>query len=441
MLMKGKASALMLMIVLSFSIVSVSFVHFAEANPPPDLYPTPLPIAHLYIKSDFTLTGNILNCTLEVQSDNVVIDGAGYALEGHWGYNGITLIGRSNGTIKNLKIQGFDFGISISGNSNHITIAGNTLIGTPIQIDDSSNSTIIGNTLIGCGIEIDDSSKNTIIDNNMDSSTVEIYRSNNNRVLNNYFHGDVLGSFVYLGTANCNIISTNVVTSVVSSLDRGIYLSNCLENIIIANNITGSRVGIEIAGSLSNNITGNFLYNNSDGFFIRNYMYNDSDGVRSRSGEPKIILLSEFTNKSLKVNIFSQNDVCGNKKSVRASWQIYYPVSEDLLTDWHKMPISLFGNYWSDYNGTDSNGDGVGDKPYYTTDPFYVDSHPLMVPTYIRNITITTPKIQTIDELQNEELENSTFRMMLNNFIFYGVIILIATGLILLIHYFQKRKR
>ena len=55
-LMKRKASALILMIMLSFSIMSISFVHFTEANGmPAEKMPS---INHVYVKSDFTLTGN-----------------------------------------------------------------------------------------------------------------------------------------------------------------------------------------------------------------------------------------------------------------------------------------------------------------------------------------------------------------------------------------------
>jgi len=35
------------------------------------------------------------------------------------------------------------------------------------------------------------------------------------------------------------------------------------------------------------------------------------------------------------------------------------------------------GNYWSDYNGTDSNGDGIGDTPYII-DANNQDNYPLM---------------------------------------------------------------
>jgi hypothetical protein len=37
------------------------------------------------------------------------------------------------------------------------------------------------------------------------------------------------------------------------------------------------------------------------------------------------------------------------------------------------------GNYWSDYNGTDSNGDGIVDTPYIIDDK-NVDHYPLMKP-------------------------------------------------------------
>jgi len=40
------------------------------------------------------------------------------------------------------------------------------------------------------------------------------------------------------------------------------------------------------------------------------------------------------------------------------------------------------GNYWSDYNGTDANHDGIGDTPY-VIDTKNADNYPLMTPYII----------------------------------------------------------
>jgi parallel beta-helix repeat protein len=53
------------------------------------------------------------------------------------------------------------------------------------------------------------------------------------------------------------------------------------------------------------------------------------------------------------------------------------------------------GNYWSGYNGTDTNGDGIGDIPYVLNSE-NVDSYPLVYPYDIEKgaITLPTPKPQ-----------------------------------------------
>jgi len=46
------------------------------------------------------------------------------------------------------------------------------------------------------------------------------------------------------------------------------------------------------------------------------------------------------------------------------------------VVQWHT------GNYWSTYNGTDDNGDGIGDTPYHIYEN-YTDHYPLMEPADI----------------------------------------------------------
>ncbi len=143
------------------------------------------------VESLYTLTGSISG-GIQVQRSDVVIDGAGYTLEGYRGAIGIDLSnGRgqaptrpeiSNVTIRNLRIVNFSRGIEVVNTSNN-TIVGNYIADCDTGIDIMSkpnNVLIINNTIANNvnGVSISYSGGNqTIIGNNM----------NNDRVSSNNF--------------------------------------------------------------------------------------------------------------------------------------------------------------------------------------------------------------------------------------------------------------
>ena len=160
-------------------------------------------------------------------------------------------------------------------------------------------------------------------------------QSKNNTIINNIITENRFG--MYLNYANENNISSNTFSL---NADNGIYLgSQSRDNLISKNVITKNKQGTRIKGSEDNKVTQNLFINNNRGMYF-------CCGARNN-----IVFLNDFINNSE----WNGNDGNINK------W------------DYNKL-----GNYWDDYNGSDSNGDGIGDTPYEISINDKRDNYPLM---------------------------------------------------------------
>ena len=98
----------------------------------------------------YTFTDNI-NDSIVVKRDNIVIDGAGYTVEGTgaYGSKGIDLSGRTNVTVMTTKITNFWAGIYLYSSSDN-SISGNNITANGwdgIDLYESSNNSIAGKTV------------------------------------------------------------------------------------------------------------------------------------------------------------------------------------------------------------------------------------------------------------------------------------------------------
>jgi nitrous oxidase accessory protein len=209
-----------------------------------------------------------------------------------------------------------------------VTITSFTLQNAPYDVDAlsvrSSGNHISHNivTNSGFGIAIDRAGeRNTIVNNQVISnwaSGIHVMGYNNtvyrNHVTQSHYTGITL-----LGGGN-HSVTENVIAD---TAEKGLCISDSLNNTICQNTVAGNGVGVYLLSNYppSPNASGNhFCHNN----FVNN------------------------------------------------TWQV---------TVWYARPSSwdngFEGNYWSDYDGTDVNGDGIGDTPYVINE-HNQDHYPLM---------------------------------------------------------------
>ena len=268
-------------------------------------------------------------------------------------------------TIKNANISG-KAGINMT-NANHCNI---------------SNNNITNNEY---GIYLYSSNNNTIIKNNINSNKIDgVYlysSSNNNTVTENRAYSNILND-IFLHLSHNNIITNNNLTesewaialdTSTYNLITNNYAINCdfgigprrSSNNTITNNTFNSNfvTGIYLFSSSNNNtITNNTAMHNNNGFVMRRSTGNTIVNNTIRNNNYGISLYNTSTNNTIYNNYF--NNTRNAWDDGNNTWNITRTIGMNIIGGSY-----LGGNYWSDYIGTDTDSDGIGDTnlPYNST--------------------------------------------------------------------------
>jgi parallel beta-helix repeat protein len=191
-------------------------------------------------------------------------------------------------------------------------------------------------------------------------------------------------------------------------------------NTIAENRIVGKGgEGIVIGGSSSNKIHNNTVTDSNCGIGLYDcapYAVNDNavfyNTVKNCSTGLGVTLSSNSINNIFYANTLACNNIGLSSKSKVSNSTFYHNnFISNVAQVWTGYESVYFatdnfdngaeGNYWSDYNGTDSKNDGLGDTPYIIDDNRQ-DYYPLMAPFDIDSVMTELPDWASPEPQQTE---------------------------------------
>ncbi|MHC1754810.1 MAG: NosD domain-containing protein [Methanosarcina sp.] len=309
---------------------------------------------------NFRISGNCTSQNMpEIESSNLLNGKPLYILYGVSDYvlnagsdaGSVCLLNCQNVTVRDLVFQNESYGIYLYG-TEWTELENNTFFNNTygVYFEDSENSTVQESEFSGnsYGIYLTGSSGNSLTDNNLTGNEeygIYLYEARYNTINGNNASGGYTGIL-----ADCSDNNT-FVENTASGSDLGLELFDSDYNVLTANNVNSNNErGISLTISQNNILSRNIVSENTRGITLEGW-----------TGE---VLTSDNV---LFANTVSNNSEFGIWLTAAANNTIYgnsFDNIKNVKDTGHNIWNTTAGNYWSDYTGSDTDGNGIGDTPY-----------------------------------------------------------------------------